>query len=196
MSELSVGWSADPALLSDAAVAAGLVARRHEALGEAYSRHHGPVCAMARRLCGPDQADDVVQDVFLRLWRAPEAFDPARGSLRSYLLMMTHGRSVDLLRSHTSRRRRERATHEEVIRHDGLEPHRPGDLSSTTVGEMLGQLSPAQREAIELAYRSGYTYRQVGLVLGVAEGTVKGRIRAGLVRLRTLMIEDALRSSG
>ncbi len=93
---------------SDAALVLAIGRYRQEALAEAYRRHAGAVFGLARRLLS-DQAlaEEVVQEVFLRLWNQPERFDPDRGSLRSYLLAQTHGRSVDLLRSETARRNRE-----------------------------------------------------------------------------------------
>ena len=81
---------------------------QEEDLAEAYRRHAGAVYGLARRLlANPAMAEEIVQEVFLRLWNQPDRFDPERGSLRSYLLAQCHGRSVDLLRSETSRRARE-----------------------------------------------------------------------------------------
>ena len=94
--------------VSDAAVVVAIGRWREDALAEAYRRHAGAVFALARRLLvDPGMAEEVVQEVFLRLWNQPEKFDPERGSLRAFLLAQTHGRAVDVLRSETSRRRRE-----------------------------------------------------------------------------------------
>src|SRR5580658_6521310 len=84
------------------------VARYHEdALAEIYRRHAGAVYGLARRLLWDDSvAEEVVQEVFLRLWNQPERYDPDRGSIRSFLLAQTHGRAIDLLRSESSRRQR------------------------------------------------------------------------------------------
>jgi len=93
---------------SDTALVLAVARYRQEALAETYRRHAGSVFALAKRVIGdPVLAEEVVQEVFLRLWNDPDKFDPARGSLRSYLLAQTQGRAVDLLRSEGSRRRRE-----------------------------------------------------------------------------------------
>ena len=95
---------------SDGALVVAIARYHQEALAEAYRRHGGAVYALARRLV-VDQAlaEEVVQEIFLRLWTRPDRYDAERGSLRSYLLAQSHGRAVDILRSETSRKRREGA---------------------------------------------------------------------------------------
>ena len=93
---------------SDAQLVVAIGRFHHAALAEAYRRHAAAVFGLALRVTGDRAfAEEVVQEVFLRLWNTPERFDPARGSLRSFLLSNTHGRSVDLVRSEKSRRARE-----------------------------------------------------------------------------------------
>src|SRR5881397_2578910 len=93
---------------SDGALVVAIGRWREDALAEAYRRHAGAVYGLARRvLIETAPAEEVVQEVFIRLWHAPEKFDADRGSLRSYLLAQAHGRAVDVLRSESSRRRRE-----------------------------------------------------------------------------------------
>lgn len=173
-------------MVSDAGLVLAMARYQHDALAEVYRRHAGAVFGLAKRLLGDAaQAEEIVQEVFLRLWNNPERFDPARGSLRSYLLAHAHGRAVDVLRSDSSRRQREerdaRATAEAGYDVD----HEVWDLAlAEQVRRALRMLHPAERLAIELAYFGGRTYREVAAELGEAEGTVKSRIRSGLKRLR------------
>ena len=98
----------DFASASDASLVVAIGRYKQAALAEAYRRHAGAVFGLSKRLLNDHaQAEEVVQEVFLRLWNSPDRFDPDRGSLRSFLLAHAHGRSVDVLRSNTSRRRRE-----------------------------------------------------------------------------------------
>ena len=157
------------------------------ALAEAYRRNAGAVYGLAKRLLSDHaRAEEIVQEVFVRLWNSPERFDPDRGTLRSFLLAQTHGRSVDMIRSDVARRKREER--------ESLEQAEGGyDLAREVwdmalaghVREALEVLTPAERAAIELAYFGGRTYREAAEELGEAEGTVKSRIRVGLKRLRS-----------
>jgi RNA polymerase sigma-70 factor (ECF subfamily) len=177
--------------VSDAALVVAIARWRQDALAEAYRRHAGAAFALARRLLGDrDLAEEVLQEVFLRLWNAPERYDAERGSLRSYLLAQTHGRSVDLLRSETSRRRREEREARETAEH-GVDIEREViDLSvADQVKEVVAELPADERRAIELAYFGGHTYRQVAVLLDQPEGTVKSRIRSGLRRMRQGLVE-------
>ena len=175
---------------SDAVLVIAISRYRQEALAEAYRRHAGSVFALARRLLvDATLAEEIVQEVFLRIWNQPEKFDPERGSLRSYLLAQCHGRSVDLLRSETSRRlREERDARRTAEKGYDLE-HEVVDLSvAERVKEALATLPEMERQAIALAYFGGHTYREVADILEQPEGTVKSRIRAGLKRLRTDLV--------
>jgi RNA polymerase sigma-70 factor (ECF subfamily) len=176
---------------SDAALVVAIGRWRQEALAEAYRRHAGAAFALARRLLvDRSLAEEVLQEVFLRLWNQPDRFDPERGSLRSYLLAQTHGRSVDLLRSETSRRRREEREARETAEH-GVDIEREVIDHSVAdqVKEVVAGLPTDERRAIELAYFGGHTYRQVAVLLEQPEGTVKSRIRSGLQRMRTGLAE-------
>jgi len=179
---------------SDAALVV-VIARWQEAgLAEVYRRHAGAVYALARRVLNDTgAAEEVVQEVFLRLWNQPERFDPDRGSLRSFLLAQTHGRAVDLLRSDVSRRRRE-------DREVALAAESGYDIDNEVwdmavadqVKRAVSALPDEERSAIELAYFGGHTYRQAAAVLGAPEGTVKTRIRSGLRRMHGLLSEAGM----
>jgi RNA polymerase sigma-70 factor, ECF subfamily len=173
--------------VSDAALVVAIGRWREDALAEAYRRHAGAVYGLARRvLADPSIAEEVVQEVFLRLWNTPEKFDPERGSLRSFLLAQSHGRAVDLLRSDTSRRQREERDARQTAE-DGYDiEHEVWDLAlADQVKEAMSALPEDERKAIELAYFGGRTYREVAVALGAPEGTVKSRIRTGLRRMRS-----------
>jgi len=176
---------------SDATLVVAIGRWRQDALAEAYRRHAGAAFALARRLLVDRQlAEEVLQEVFLRLWNQPERFDPERGSLRSFLLALTHGRSVDLLRSETSRRRREEREARETAEHGTDIEREVIDLTvAEQVQEVVAGLPVDERKAIELAYFGGHTYRQVAVMLDQPEGTVKSRIRSGLRKMRTSMVE-------
>jgi RNA polymerase sigma-70 factor (ECF subfamily) len=172
---------------SDAALVVSIGRYEQAALAEAYRRNAGAVYGLAKRLLSDHaRAEEIVQEVFVRLWNTPERFDPDRGTLRSFLLAQTHGRSVDMIRSDVARRKREER--------ESLEQAEGGyDLAREVwdmalaghVREALEVLTPAERAAIELAYFGGRTYREAAEELGEAEGTVKSRIRVGLKRLRS-----------
>ncbi len=184
--------------ISDSGLVVAIARYREDALAEAYRRHAGAVFALARRvLADLTTAEEVVQEVFLRLWNQPDKFDPDRGSLRSYLLAQTHGRSVDLLRSDTSRRRREEREARRTAEAGYDLEHEVWDLTvADKVKEAVAVLPVAERRAIELAYFGGHTYREVATLLGEPEGTVKSRIRAGLQRMRSALKSSELSDTG
>ena len=133
-------------------------------------------------------ADEVVQEVFVRLWTRADQFDGSRGSLRSYLLAQTHGRTLDVLRSEGSRRRREeRDARRAREPRDDVEHTVIGNSVVDEVRRALVSLPENEREPVELAYLGGLPYREVALQLGIPEGTAKSRIRSGLSRLRRLL---------
>jgi RNA polymerase sigma-70 factor (ECF subfamily) len=179
---------------SDGALVVSIGRWREDALAETFRRHAGAVHALARRILGDGAAaEEVVQEVFLRLWRAPDRYDPDRGSLRSYLLAQAHGRAVDLLRSDTSRRRREERDAAQSAE-GGYDIEREvWDLAvAEHVQAVIKELPQEERRAIELAYFGGHTYREVAALLAQPEGTVKSRIRSGLKRMRQKMVEIGL----
>ena len=182
-----------PIATDDTTLRQRLIEGDEQALAEAYQRHSGIVLGLAQRVTrNRTLAEDVAQEVFVRLWKDPARFDPTRGTLRAYLLAHTHGRAVDLIRAESSRRIREDrdATMEPVatttIEDEVVELRRGEHLR-----QALCELPPGERDAIEMAYFGGHSYRQVAGLLGEAEGTVKSRIRTGMLRLGA-----TLRASG
>ena len=173
--------------MSDTALVVGVGRWRQDALGELFRRHAGAVHALARKVLNdPTAAEEVTQEVFLRLWDSPDRFDPERGTLRSFLLAQSHGRAVDALRSDVSRKRREEREAASAATSGYDIEHEVWDLAvAGHVQEAVGGLPADERRAIELAYFGGLSYREVAIRLGVPEGTIKSRIRAGLKRMRS-----------
>jgi RNA polymerase sigma-70 factor (ECF subfamily) len=169
------------------------VSQSHVIFASAYREHGQAVLAQAMRVCGPTLAIDVTQDVFLHLWSHPEKFDPARGSLRTYLLVMARNKAVDSIRTESARSARElgiaEPTGQRAADADADEALLRNDLAAR-VDAALEQLPFTQREAIVLAYFGGISYHQVARLLGLPEGTVKGRIRMGLQKLRRALRDD------
>ena len=168
-----------------------------DALAEAYRRHAGAVFALASRMLWErTTAEELVQEIFLRLWEQPERYERTRGSLRTFLLMDAHARCVDRIRSDTRRRNRE----ERVGRAEMAEAYdvdlEAWDLTlAEQVREALDTLHDGERAAIELAYFGGHTYREVAHILELPEGTVKSRIRTGLTRLRAQLVDRGIDGS-
>jgi RNA polymerase sigma-70 factor (ECF subfamily) len=185
---------AAPSLATDADLAEALLRRREDALAEIYRREASAVFGLAMRLTRNQAlAEEVSQEVFVRLWRNPERFDPARGTLRSYLLAHAHGRSVDLIRSESSRRMRE-DREANLVAEAGwsLEEEVMEMQMAEQVRAAVATLHPGERSAIELAYFGGHSYREVAQILDQPEGTVKSRIRTGLKRLHEQLDQRGL----
>ena len=145
--------------------------------------------ASYRILRSHDSVDDVVQRVFEELWSHPERYNPVRGPLVQYLAMQGRSRSIDLVRSEISRTRRESADQATRDRSAGA-LDQTGELCSR-----LDRLPTGEREAITLAYLGQLTYKEVALQLALPPGTVKSRIRKGLIRLRSEISHEELEQS-
>jgi len=177
--------------VSDAQLVTSVARYSEVALAEVYRRHGGAVYGLARRvLNSASEAEDVTQEVFLRLWNQPDRFDPTRGTLRSFLLAQAHGRAVDAIRSLNSRRLREAKDARRTASAAYDMQHEVWDLSlAEKVSEALGTLPVEERRAIELAYFEGRTYVEVAEILDQPEGTIKSRIRNGMRRMRAVLLE-------
>jgi RNA polymerase sigma-70 factor (ECF subfamily) len=153
----------------------------------AYREHASAVFDVASHIGGRDLAAEVTQEVFLRFWRRPDKFDPQRGSLGAFLMVMTRGITIDMLRANAARRAREDRTplvavapalpEGEAVRH-ALQSE-----GSRRMRAALQHLRSNERDAIVLAFYGGLTYKEVAVALHAPEGTVKSRIRSGLRRL-------------
>jgi RNA polymerase sigma-70 factor, ECF subfamily len=181
--------------VSDAQLVTSIARYSEVALAEAYRRHGGAVFGLAKRvLNNPTDAEDVTQEVFLRLWNQPDRFDAARGSLRSFLLAQAHGRAVDAVRSSSSRRAREARDALRTAESPYDMQREVWDLAvADQVSSAMGKLPEEERRAIELAYFDGHTYREVAQLLDQPEGTVKSRIRNGMRRMRAVLADAGVR---
>jgi RNA polymerase sigma-70 factor (ECF subfamily) len=174
--------------LSDLQLADGVTHRHQAALEEVYRRHTRSVAAAARVVLGNwPGCDDVVAEVFLDYWLKPESFDPGRGSLLGFLRLKARGRSIDVVRSEVSRRRREENDERATLRSPvAIDDALLNSEASEQMRLALASLVDAEREPIELAFFTGMTYTDVAEHLHLPEGTVKSRIRAGLKHVRVI----------
>lgn len=161
---------------------------------EAFAELYDELCALVNGVVlkvvrDPSQADEVTQEVFVELWRLAARYDEERGSVRSWSATVAHRRAIDRVRSEQSSRDRvARQVSNISIDHDEVSEQVIGDIDGTfdkaRVRRALTRITVVQREAIELAFYGGHTYREVAMLLDIAEGTVKTRIRDGMIRLR------------
>jgi RNA polymerase sigma-70 factor (ECF subfamily) len=183
-------------LADDSDLVAAIGRGESRAVDEIVRRHRAGVQAFARRLVGDDaRAEEISQDVFVRLWERWDRYDPARGTLRAFLLALTHGRALDVARSDAARaRREERDSRHHSSQLDADPSARVVSASvDTIVRTALDALPENERRALELAYYDGHSYKTVAAMLGEPEGTVKARIRRSLVKLRRALADQELR---
>jgi RNA polymerase sigma-70 factor (ECF subfamily) len=160
-----------------------------------FDRHASAAFSLAYRMCGRRAtAEDIVQESFLSLWRSGSGYDPRRGSVRSWVLSVVHNRAVDALRRLGAKAGLD-------VPDDGMAERLPA--AETTDAEVerrdeahqvrtaLDELPPDQRQVIELAYFGGFTHTQIAEMLNLPPGTVKGRMRLGLTKMRFFLGEGS-----
>ena len=156
-----------------------------------FDRHSGPAFSLAYRMCARQaMAEDIVQEAFVSLWRSGARYDPTRGSVRSWILGAVHHRAIDAFR-------REAAKQGQDVRDETAAERLPAkELTDTEalrrdearhVRAALEELPADQRQVIELAYFGGFTHSQIADILDLPAGTVKGRMRLGLSKLRVTL---------
>src|ERR687884_561587 len=158
-----------------------------EAFATLYDRHSRAAFSLAYRMMGERQAsEDLAQDAFLKVWRSASSYRAERGSVRTWILSIVRNRSIDQIRSRASRRRTQDKIEASAPR------SQPSEVFAETwrnsqrdqVREALSTLPPEQLKILELAYFSGYTHVEISDLLGLPLGTVKGRMRLGLKKVR------------
>jgi len=160
------------------------------AYAELYDRVGGLVYGVVRRVVrDPAQSEEVAQEVLVEVWRTAARFDPDKGSASTWILTMAHRRAIDRVRSEqASRDRTQRVGQREHQReYDAVAEEVEVAFEHEQVRTALAALTDLQREAVELAYYKGYTYREVAELLDTPLGTIKTRMRDGLIRLRDAM---------
>ncbi|MBW8481360.1 sigma-70 family RNA polymerase sigma factor [Actinomadura parmotrematis] len=165
----------------------GRVAKGDEdAFAELYDEVSGPVYGLVVRvLRDPAQSEEVAQEVLVELWRTASRFDPARGGAMAWAMTIAHRRAVDRVRSaQAATDREERAHRPDGPAFDEVTEQVEARLEAERVRRCLGGLTELQRESVTLAYYGGYTYREVAELLACSLGTVKTRMRDGLIRMR------------
>ncbi len=150
-----------------------------------YEQVSGPVYGLALRIIrDPAQSEEVAQEVLVELWRTASRFDPGRGSAMSWVMTLAHRRAVDRVRSAQAAADREQRAGTAERDYDEVSESVHARLEREQVRRCLSTLTETQRESVTLAYYGGYTYREVGELLKVPLGTIKTRMRDGLIRLR------------
>jgi RNA polymerase sigma-70 factor (ECF subfamily) len=158
-----------------------------EAFATLYDRHSRAAFSLAYRMMGERQAsEDLAQDAFLKVWRGASSYRADRGSVRTWILSIVHNRGIDQIRSQASRRRTQEKIEASAPRSQPSEAfaHTLRNSQRDQVREALDTLPPEQLKILELAYFSGYTHVEISDLLGLPLGTVKGRMRLGLKKIR------------
>jgi RNA polymerase sigma-70 factor (ECF subfamily) len=163
-----------------------------------YDRHADAAYALAYRICGAQgRAEDAVQEAFLAFWRGGARYDRGRGSVRTWILAIVHHRAIDALRRetvHAKRRSSDEGLEERLAGSDRTDVTVMGRQEAHAVRTALETLPDDQRRVIELAYYGGYTHTEIADLLDAPVGTVKGRMRLALEKLRGAVLAEAVSS--
>ena len=153
-----------------------------------YDRHKGAAFSLAYRMVGTrNAAEDVVQEAFLSIWRSGARYDRARGSVRTWVLGIVHHRAIDALRRsivHSKRRASDEGLEERFESGERTDAEAARRDEARTVRAAIGTLPPEQSRVIELAYFGGFTHTEIAAMLEAPIGTIKGRMRLGLEKMR------------
>ena len=160
------------------------------AFAELYDRHRVMAFSLARRMLGPERAEDAVQEAFLSFWRGMSGYDPGRGAVRSWLMGIVRHRSIDELRRldvHQRRRAEAEGLDERFAARDSTDAQALSTELAATVRAALASLPEEQRRVLELGYFHGLTQTEIAERLDLPLGTVKGRVRLALGKLRSAL---------
>jgi RNA polymerase sigma-70 factor (ECF subfamily) len=160
-----------------------------------FDRHAPVAFSLAYRMCGRRAtAEDVVQEAFLSLWRSSARFDPARGSVRAWVLRATHNRAIDAFRRTSAKNARDvtdEGAAERIEAHERTDEEVERREDVRQVRAALDAIPRDQRQVIELAYFGGFTHTQIAEMLDLPAGTVKGRMRLGMTKMRLALDEPS-----
>ena len=178
----------DPSALADEDLMHLVKRGEARAFEVVYERHSGAAFSLAYRMCGAKGlAEDVVQESFLALWRSGARYDHARGSVRTWVLGIVHNRAIDALRRsvvHDKRRASDEGIEERFEARERTEVEAARRDEAREVREIMEELPPEQSRVISLAYFGGFTHTEIAEMLETPVGTVKGRMRLGLEKMR------------
>ena len=174
---------------TDAALMERILQHDNTALETLYDRYGRPVYSLVLRIAQhPSSAEEIVQDVFLQLWRSADRFQISRGPLEPWLFTMARNRALDFLRLKREKQRRREDSDSDILPSAVVRPDPEGDIDRSRRAEkiraLMTSLPEAQRRAIELAFFEGMSHSEIAATTGEALGTVKSWIRGGLLRLR------------
>ncbi len=187
--------SADLRALADEDLMASVADGDARAFEVIFDRHGDAAFSLAYRMCGRRaMAEDVVQEAFMSLWRSGSRYSPARGSVRSWVLSVVHHRAIDAFRREgvrTSRNVSDEGIAERLPASDSTDVEVERREDAQQVRSALQELPAEQRQVIELAYFGGFTHTQIATMLKLPAGTVKGRMRLGLTKMRISLGDPA-----